>query len=348
MTTESRFCRAEEGQLLTALVLLGVIIVAGACRPGTAGEHEIVLKEHVSRRWTNELLSYPFEAAEGACHVDSVTLRGPEGPEPVQLSDVAYWPATRTVKSAMLWLVADLAPLAANVYTVGYQAAPSEGPGVRGDLAVTANDAEVEMSTSRFGARLRLGGETYAEPRPAAEAPGPVAALRLADGTWFGASRLFGDTKLTGWSAQLAAEGPVFGEVQYTYQYEDGNTVTLNARLYAGAAGLDWETFAPEDRPEDGVQIVLSEGLPALTLVVQREAYEDRPEIEGIPWGTWVEIPLASYDEELVTNVSPWADWWSTWTQTSVRLGIGGRDRELQLASHDPGAWVQPAAPGTM
>ncbi|MFH1918866.1 MAG: hypothetical protein ABIP48_03120 [Planctomycetota bacterium] len=129
MTTESRFCRAEEGQLLTAVVLLGVIIVAGVCRPGTAGEHEIVLKEHVSRRWTNELLSYPFEAAEGACRVDSVTLRGPEGPEPVQLSDVEYWPATRTVKSAMLWLVADLAPLAANVYTVGYQAAPSTDAG---------------------------------------------------------------------------------------------------------------------------------------------------------------------------------------------------------------------------
>ena len=327
-------------QLLTALVLLGVIIMAGVCRPATAGEHQIVLKEHVNRRWTNELLSYPFEAPEGACHVDSVSLRGPEGPKPVQLSDVEYWPTTRAVKSATLWLVADLAPLATNVYTVRYQAAPSNGQGVRGDLAVTATADQVQMSTSRFAARLRPGGETHGQARAASEVPGPVAAMRLAHGTWFGGSRLFGDTKLTGWSAQLVARGPVFGQVEYTYRYEDGNTVKLMARLYAGAAGLYWEAQVAEDRPEDGVDIVLSEGIPPLALVVQREAYGDRPEMQEAPWGTWVEIPLAAYEKELVTDLSPWADWWSTWTQTLVRLSIGGQKRELHLASHDPGAWV--------
>ena len=93
-------------KLLTALALVGVIILPRACRRTMAGEHQIVLKEHVNRRWTNELLSYRFEAPEGACHVDSVSLRGPEGPKPVQLSDVEYWPTTRAVKSATLWLVA--------------------------------------------------------------------------------------------------------------------------------------------------------------------------------------------------------------------------------------------------
>ena len=335
-------------QLLIALVLVGVIIMAGVCRPATAGEDQIALKEHVGRPWTNELLSYPFEALEGACHVDSVGLGGPEGPMPVQLSDVEVWPTTQTVKSATLWLVADLAPLATNVYTVGYQAAPSTGPGVRGDLAVTATADQVQMSTSRFGVRLRLGRETYGQARAASEVPGPVVAMRLADGTWFGGSRLFGDTKLTGWSAQLVAGGPVFGQVEYTYRYEDGNTVKLTARLAAGAAGISWEAHVPEDRPEDGVDIVLSEGLPPLALVAQREAYGDRPEMQEAQWGTWVEIPLAAYENELVTNVSPWADWWSTWTQTSVRLRIGSRERELHLAGHDPGAWVEPAAPGTM
>jgi len=335
-------------QPLTARVLLGVIIMVGVCRPATAGEHQIVLKEHAGRRWTNELLSYSFGAPEGACHVDSVSLRGPEGPKPMQLSDVEYWPTTQMVKSATLSLVADLAPLATNVYTVRYRAAPSKDPGVRGDLAVTATAEQVEMSTSRFGARLRLGRETYSQARAASKVPEPVVAMRLANGTWFGGSRLFGDTKLTGWSAQLVEGGPVFGQVEYTYRYEDGNTVKLRARLYAGTAGLYWEAHVPEDRPEDGVDIVLSQGLPPLALVIQREAYGDRPEMQEARWGTWVEIPLAAYERELVTNLSPWADWWSTWTQTSVRLRIGGQKRELHLASHDPGAWVQPAAPGTM
>jgi hypothetical protein len=335
-------------RLLAALLLADVIIMAGPGRPAMAGEQRIVLQEHVGRQWTNELLSYPFEAPEGACGADSLSLQGPEGPIPVQLSNIEVWPATRTVKSATLWLVADLAPLATNAYAVRYQAGASRGPSAGGDLAVKASADQVEMSTSRFAARLRLGGETYEKARAASEVPGPVAAMRLADGTWFGGSRLFGDTKLTGWSARLAAAGPVFGQVEYTYQYEAGNTVKLKARLHAGSAGLDWEAHVREDRPEDGVDILLSEGLPPLNLVVQREAYADRPEMEEAQWGTWVEIPLASYQKDLVTNVSPWADWWSTWTQTSVRLRIGSKRRELHLASRDPGAWVEPAAPGTM
>ncbi|MFQ5809512.1 MAG: hypothetical protein ACE5JM_07830, partial [Armatimonadota bacterium] len=161
-------------------------------------------------------------------------------------------------------------------------------------------------------------------------------------------SRLFGPTGLTGWSAQLVAQGPVFAQAEYSYLYEDGNTVELTARLYEGAAGLYCQSRVSEDRPEDGVDIVLSEGLPPLTLVLQREAYADRPQMQGARKRAWVEIPLAAYGEELVTNLSPWADWWSTWTQTSVRLRIGARDRELHLASHDPGAWVEPAAPGTI
>ncbi len=333
---------------LTALLPVGVFVMAGVCRPVPAGEHRIALKEHVNRQWTNELLSYPFEAPEGACHVESVSLRGPAGPQPVQLSAVEYWPATRTVKSATLWLVADLAPLAKNEYTVRYQATPSKVPEIRGDLSVEATAGQVEMSTSRFGARLRLGGETFDPSRAASNVPCPVAAMRLADGTWFGGSRLFGSTKLTGWSAELVASGPVFGQVEYTYQYEDGNTLKLTARLYAGAAGLYWEAHAAEDRPEDGVDIVLSRGTPPLTPVIQREAYGDRPQVQEVRYGTWVEIPLAEYAEELVTNLSPWADWWNTWTQTSVRLRIGGGERELQLASHDPGAWVEPAESGTM
>ncbi|MBL7223884.1 MAG: hypothetical protein ISS72_08525, partial [Candidatus Brocadiae bacterium] len=206
----------------------------------------------------------------------------------------------------------------------------------------------IEMTTSRFGARLRVGVETYGQARSAAAVPGPVAALRLADGTWFGGSRLFGDTKLAGWSARLMAKGPVFGQVEYIYSYEDGNIVKLTARLHEGASGLYWETKVAEDRPKDGVDIVLSEGLPPLTLIIQREAYNDRPQIKDARWGAWVEIPLATYGKELVTHLSPWADWWSTWTQTSVRLSIGAQGRELHLASHDPGAWVEPAAPGTM
>ncbi|MBL7222962.1 MAG: hypothetical protein ISS72_03830 [Candidatus Brocadiae bacterium] len=333
---------------LAMLAPFGVFVVVGLSRPTAAGERQIILKEHVNRQWVNELLSYPFEAPEGACHVESVSLRGPDGPMAAQLSDVEYWPKTRMVRMATLWLVADLAPLATNVYTVRYGPTPVKPERGPGDLSVAATGERVEMVTPRFGARLRLGGETYDPAREAAAVPGPVAALRLADGTWFGGSRLFGDTKLAGWSARLVAAGPVFGQVDYSYRYEDGNTVRLTARLHEGASGLYCEAEAAEDRTKDGVDFVLSDGLPPLMLVVQREAYGDRPQIRDAEWGAWVEIPLATYGKELVTHLSPWADWWSTWTQTTVRLRIGAQGRELHLASHDSGAWVKPAPPGTM
>jgi len=335
------------GEFTTAVVLAG-LVMAGALRPAAAGEHRIVLKDYVNRQWTNELLSYPFEAPQGTCHVDSVSLRGPDGPVPVQLSDVEYWPGSRTVKSARLWLVADLAPLAENVYTVHYGPEAMRTAARRGDLTVKAAPQQVEMTTSRFGARLRLGEGSFDEPQAASEVPGPVVALRLADGTWFGGSRMFGETRIAGWSGKLVGDGPVFGQVEYTYRYEDGNEVHLSALLHEGAAGLVWKAQVAEDRPEDGFDLVLSAGLPPLTLVIQREAYADRPQMKQARWSEWVDIDLTRYEEELVTNVSPWADWWSTWTQTSVRLRVGEQQRELHLASHDPGAWVEPAPPGTM
>jgi hypothetical protein len=330
-----------------ALVLLLAGWLSGAAAAAD-GERQMVLREYVQRQWKDELISYPFQAAVDRCDPGSVRLTGPDGPMAVQLTDIRRWPGTDSVRSARLWLVADLAPLAENVYTVRYGPAESAGPAVTGDLTVSAGTEQVELTSRQFGARLRLGGQTFQQPRPAAEVPGPLIGLRLEDGTWFGGSRLFGDARLTGWSAELAAAGPVFARVDYVYRYEDGNTVRISAMLHQRAAGLMWHSEVAEDRPDDGIDLLLSPGLPPLTAVIQREAYADRPQMESAQWGDWVDIDLASYSEPVVTRLSPWADWWNTWTQTTIRLRIGDRPQELHLASHDPGAWVTPAEPGTM
>jgi hypothetical protein len=47
-----------------------------------AKEQQIVLREHLNKQWTNELLTYPFSAEKGACHERSITLMGPQGPMP--------------------------------------------------------------------------------------------------------------------------------------------------------------------------------------------------------------------------------------------------------------------------
>jgi hypothetical protein len=100
-----------------------------AALPSTsADEQRIVLREYVNRQWTDELIGYPFAAPEGTCEAGSIRLSGPDGPVAVQLTDAESWPGTTKVRSARLWLVADLAPLAENVYTVRYGPAAVRRP----------------------------------------------------------------------------------------------------------------------------------------------------------------------------------------------------------------------------
>ena len=71
--------------------------------------------------------------------------------------------------------------------------------------------------------------------------------MRLANGTWFGGSRLYGNTKIAGYSARLTARGPVFAQVDYRYTYADGNVMELVARFAAGDSAVLWDMDNPED-----------------------------------------------------------------------------------------------------
>jgi len=86
-----------------------------------AEETQIALRDYLGQQWTNELLTYPFSAPPGACSAASVTLTGPRGPVPAQLSDFDYWPGTQSVKSANMSFLTSLAPLASDTYTVRYR-----------------------------------------------------------------------------------------------------------------------------------------------------------------------------------------------------------------------------------
>jgi len=346
------------GQFTTAVVL-GGLVLAGALRPVAAGEYRIVLKERLNRQWTNELLSYPFEAPQGACHVDSVSLEGPAGPMPVQISDVDYWPGTHEVKSARVSFIASLTPLATNTYTVRYarQAATTKQP--KADLEVLLRNGHAECVTSKFGVRLLLGEKTYSTPAASEDVPGPVLAMRLADGTWFGGSRMFGPGKIASYSAKLTDRGPVFARVAFRYTYANGNTMDLTVQVAAGDNTMRMETLVARHQPDDGFVLVLSRGLPPLVFQVQDESRMDRDCFletkKGQRGPRWAEIPLKDYTGPtrdawfptgklpgLVTNLTPWEDWFGTFTQARIRLKLENTMRELQIRSLDPGAWVEP------
>ncbi|MHB9025792.1 MAG: hypothetical protein ACYC7E_16765 [Armatimonadota bacterium] len=308
-----------------------------------AAETQIVLRDYLNQPWTNELLTYPFSAPKGACDARSVTLTGPRGAVPVQLSEIECWPETRWVKTAKLSFIADLAPLAADPYTVRIGAKPA-APGPATDLTVTPGKDQVEITTKGFGARLLLGEQTYPHAVSSDKVPGPVVGMRLADGTWFGGSRMYGPGKLKAYSATLTDRGPVFARVAVRYIYENGNTLDLTMRVAAGDNTIRCETRVKQDQPNDGFRWVLSRGLPPLIFQVQMEWYTKRDVFlkAKAKVRDWGEISLRDYPAGVVTYLTPWDEWWNDTTQRTIRLKLENTTRELQLHSLDPGVWVEP------
>ena len=318
--------------------------------PTEAAERQFVLREQLGRRWTDELVRLPFKAAPGECHRDSLRLEGPHGPVAMQLLDAEWHEDAETfVRRARIALVVDLPPQATEIYTLRFAPqAAAEATRPTSPLRVTAGEGSVEVVNGRFGARLLAGQKGYDPPAAAEDVPGPLLAMRLPDGRWFGGSRMFGSTKLTGYTSELTAAGPVVAEVCYCYRYADGNELRLRAQLGSRDTAVYWDMDVTRDASRDGWRMILSRGLPPLTFPVQMEFYSRRPCFvqRGAKVGDWATLPLDDSSEPLITRLTPWGDWWDDYTQTVIRLNLDGCRDTLLLASRDPGTWVKPAAPG--
>jgi len=337
---------------LRGLAIVTAAIAASGAPEVQAGEQKIVLRDYIKQQWKNELLTYDFKAEKGQCHPESVELRLGARRVPVQLSDVATWPGTPHVKSAKLSFIASLAPLAKDTYTVRYAPRPTRARRPTTDLKV-GQDKWLEFSTKQFGVQLLVGARTYTKPAAAKDVPGPVIKMRRGKDTWFGASRMFGKAKIRSYSAKLVATGPVFARSLFRYTYADGNTLDLTVQVAAGDNAMRMETRVKKHQPNDGFELVLSKGLPPLVFQIQDEARQDRPCFKksanaGYNKAFWAEIPLKNYTAPkgqpagLVTKLTPWEEWFTSFTQTRIRLKMQGTNRELQIRSLEPEVWVEP------
>ncbi|MCX5660456.1 MAG: hypothetical protein NTW19_12140 [Planctomycetota bacterium] len=326
-----------------ALVMSWALWAASAA---FAGEKVITLPELLNRPWQRELVTYPFAAEKGACVADSVRLTGPGGsgnsggPMPVQLAGVEFWPDSKFVKSATVaFVVDDLPALATQTYTVTYGPELMKAKALDSDLAVKLAADRVEATTSRFGLRLLLGEKSYSPAAAPASVPGPVLAMRLADGTWFGGSRLFGETPVAGYSARVTENGPAFVRVECVYRYADGKSNTVTIQLNAQANRAYYATRVPQGSPADGWDLLLA-GLPPL-------AFQFMPEQGSKQEGThaikaWKEREISAYPAGLVSNLVPWADWTNEFTQTTLFLAF--LDTRAKPAVPVPGDAAKPAA----
>lgn len=336
---------------------------------GIAAASEYTLQEHLGIAWTNEPVAFTLAFPPGAGR-ELVALTANGVPVHFQApAEGRVRHADGTLASVRVHVVTDLDPEGTIVFAGRTEGAPSERPPP--ELRVARPDAgHIEFLTDGFGLRLPVGDQTYDPPVPPGRVPGPIEALRLADGTWFGGSDLYGATPVRAWSTKVIGEGPVFGQVFCRYEYADGNVVEVTVTLNAGAAFAVLRSDSLEDRPEDGFRLVLSSGLPPLTLWVQRllPPLVFAPEVKTCEWA---DLPLGGISAETVAQLTedlqgavgagdmravpagtlarltPWADWFWASTMPVIRLGIDA-ERELRIERRHAGRWVEPAAPSTM
>jgi hypothetical protein len=321
--------------ILTSLLLSSI----------SAGQTGITLQEHLNRPWKAEMVTYPFEAANGQCLPEGVLLTGPNGPMPVQLSGVVLWPDSQFVKFARLsFVVEELKPLTSHAYTVKYEARPVTETAAT-DLRIVAGTDKAEVVSSALGARFLLGDRVYDKPAPAAEVPGPLFAIRLADGSWFGGSRMFGDTPIKSYSARLVAQGPVFARAECTYAYDGGNTLQVAMQVHAKGHELLVETDVKESRPGDGWDLLFTPGLPPLVFQFPKEQVKVLADARPIEKTSWKEKAIADFPTGTVTQLTPWGDWTNEQTQPDVYLKFADAERQIAIIRADPGAWVEPREP---
>jgi hypothetical protein len=305
------------------------------CGMMAAHSAQIVLREQLNQRYANELVTYSFPAGADKIPADAVRLTGPTGPIAAQLSDVELWPNTKNVKTAKIsFLVSALEPLTTNTYTIsnGTAAQPAT------DLRIARDNDQVEITTGKLGVRLLLGEQTYPAPTAAKDVPGPLRAMRLANGAWAGGSNLTGEVGIKGWTAKLTDAGPVFARVEYLYTFADDNTLKLTALVAAGDSTVRWEMAVKNDAPAQGIAF----RLPPVPGVKQAQLPKG--------YGQWARdrtlaVAVSDVPFCFLSPNSSLVNIFADNPPNIVLSGDGGA--ELQLRSRDPGAWVDPAAPLT-
>ncbi len=320
-------------------LLLEFLACAAVFLFGTVGvfgfaPHDISVSEKLNQAYSNQLLSYSFEAGDHECLATSVTVTGPQGAVPTQIIDAVYWPDGQGfVKSGrVVFLAGELKPLTTNVYQLHCSAAPPEY--TASDLKVSAASDIVEIATSHIGVRLRLGASAFDQPQPLSQLPAPLVAYRMND-VWGGAGKFYGDALVRSFSSKLVESGPVLARAISKYELTDGNVIALTAEVVAGDNAVRWDLTATNDKPDAGIEHLLP-APPGVKSAVGLQGF-----------GLWNSsdrvIPLPAKaeafaylgpDTSVIVNACPRCAW-----SLQLSSGVG---EEVRLSSRDPAGWVDP------
>ncbi len=355
MLKQETVARVGLGHVIMASVLLyavtgihaaaqaGQVVYEMSERLDPLREGDVHLKIYSQRHGAPvaELLSYDFEAAEGACHPASLRLEGPDGETAVQLADIETWGDTPFVKRARLYFLLPGVPepLSTVRYTLTYGKEPRPAaPASEKFVRLKEEDDGAVITPSRWGASisyfLTLGGETYEDPRPISAVPGPWRGLvfGLLEGAE-GESRFVGEAPVRSWSARVTDRGPVFVRARFEYVFADGDELRISGRVVADDSHIRWEMESTGDRPD----AMLEFRLPVSATMEKIDMLEGRG-----PWARKRSIPVPATGKPFL-RLSP--DSWvpnifgDTPSYISMLQPCGA---SLRVRTHDPAVWAEP------
>ena len=171
---------------------------------------DFILREHLGRGWTNELVTFPLTAGQAAQARAGARITGPGGEVLAgQVFDLAGQPR--------LAFQVTLLPGATQSYRLGSGVAPPAS-----DLKVEEDKDALRLGNAQVGIALRkrLQGKEA-----------PISGIRLRSGQWTKGATREGGAEVTGYRVEIVNRGPVFAEATCHVTFSDQGTWKTTFRV---------------------------------------------------------------------------------------------------------------------
>lgn len=301
-----------------AVAWLAIGLFAVALGTGRAQEtvHEFVLRDYLNRHWQNELVTYQVDFAAPGVDYKALRLYGPDGkPVAVQTSS-GNSQAGRAMRVKVAFL-ASVKPFGVSTFRL---AEGKERP-IGGDVTARKSRRYLRLENPLVGVELAVRAKD-------AES-GPIRGIKLGSGAWTGAGRLLG-RKVTDYTAEITAEGPVFAEARCNYRFADGASWEIRFRVISGEPVVLVDERFDFEAPAASWRLQLNTKFEPQRLVYPRTQWKKD---KGLA------IPAAEGDW---FSLAPWTGWWAGGAGKLFGLYGDKTSDLLVVATRNASVWSRP------
>jgi len=194
---------------------LATLLAALAGAALAAESQTITLTDHTGRGFPPDLVTYTIDAG-----ITPRVLDADGKPVPVQITPSEGGKAT-------LSFVAELAPGGAATYTLR-----TDGPTAPAAVSAKKGRNTLVLANQSLAVKVpALQEKTFKKPVAADTLPAPILAFRGPDGKWKGEGKLLFKRLVKKFTVAETANGPVFCEVRYRLDYDEGGWYEATVRV---------------------------------------------------------------------------------------------------------------------